>query len=247
MPPASFDFFFLTAGLYLVVLIGVVIHLVKQSFAQQEERYKLQERQIETELKLKESRLKLLQGQLHPHMLFNSLNTIYGFSLQKSEKASGLIINLSNLLDYMLYHCDAERIPLEKEIEFLNNFIEIEKHKFTNELALKVEWPEKTEDYLISPLVLLPFVENCFKHSKDAGTLKPVISINSEIIDNRLLFTAVNTFDQINNISKSEGVGIQNIRERLNLIYPGNHELNVFKKENNYRIELKLELDKMIS
>jgi len=245
MPLASFDFFFLTAGLYLIILVGVVFHLVKESFKQQEEKFKLQEKQIETDLKLKESKLKLLQGQLHPHMLFNSLNTIYGFSLQKSDKASNLIINLSNLLDYMLYHCDVERIPLDKEIEFLDNFIEIEKHKFSEEIDLHIEWPVKTDDYLIAPLVLLPFCENCFKHSKHTKEQKPIITIKSSITDNKLLFEALNSFDPEQKPVKDGGVGIQNVRERLNLIYPNYHELTISQENNLYIIKLSLELDKL--
>lgn len=243
MPPASFDLFFLTAGLYLIILFGVVIHLVKETFKQQEERYRIQEQQIETELKLKESKLKLLQGQLHPHMLFNSLNTIYGHSLQKSEKAPDLIINLSNLLDYMLYHCDVERIPLEKEIEFLKDFIELEKHKFPETLNLDVSFPENAEHYNIAPLILLPFCENCFKHAKHTVATKPNISIKLRVFENQLRFETSNTYDSKAQKSKKSGVGIQNVKERLKLIYPDKHELQNQQDQNQYNVFLRLKLD----
>jgi len=243
MPETTFDLFYISAGMYMVVLIGVAIHFVKETFNQQEEKYKLNEKQISTELKLKETRLKMLQNQLHPHMLFNSLNMIYGHSLKKSDKTSDLIINLSNMLDYMLYRCEDDRILLEKEIEFLNNYIELEKNKFDDSLMLDIAWPDRQNHFSIAPLILLPFCENCFKHVKQTSNEQPRIDIKGIIDGNRFVFTARNTFSLVGRKSGLKGIGIQNVNERLNLLYGGKFNLNTREEDGTYNLQLTLELD----
>ena len=243
MPATTFDLFFISAGMYLVVLIGVAIHFIKETFNQQVEKFKLNEKQISTELKLKETRLKMLQNQLHPHMLFNSLNMIYGHSLKKSDETSDLIINLSNMLDYMLYRCGDERILLEKEIDFLTDYIELEKHKFDDSLILDIHWPELQNEFLIAPMILLPFCENCFKHVKQTTDQQPRVEIEGLIDGSRLIFTTRNTFSGDSRKSEFKGIGIQNVKERLKLLYDDKFDLSVSKEKGMYFLQLKLELD----
>jgi sensor histidine kinase YesM len=142
LPPASFDFKMLTAGLYLVIILGVAIHFTRETLKQQRTAFELSKKQIETVLSLNETRLKLLQNQLHPHMLFNSLNTIYGLSLQQSPRTPDLVLNLSNMLDYMLYQGNSEKIVLKAEIDFLKNYIEIEENCFKHTRNLQDIYPE---------------------------------------------------------------------------------------------------------
>jgi len=243
LPPASFDFKLLTAGLYLVILLGVAIHFTRRSLSQQRSSFEIRKQQMETELLLKETRLKLLQNQLHPHMLFNSLNTIYGLSLQQSDKTSGLILNLSNMLDYMLYQCDTDKIVLKKEIDFLKNYIEIEKQRFSEDITLIIEWPENDEQYLIAPLLLLPIVENCFKHTRHIRDTKPEIHIKCGIKKGGLHFLTSNSYRQNEKSSQTEGIGIRNLKERLALLYPGKYELKNSIQNNHYIVEIVLELD----
>ena len=243
MPETTFDIFFISAGMYMVVLVGVAIHFVKEVFNQQEEQYKLHEKQISTELKLKETRLKMLQNQLHPHMLFNSLNMIYGHSLKKSDKTPGMVINLSNMLDYMLYRCEDERILLEKEIDFLKDYIELEKNKFNDELILDVKWPDRQNEFLIAPLILLPFCENCFKHVKHTINQQLRIKIRGVIDGNKLVFSTLNTFNSDSRKSEMKGIGIQNVKERLKMIYSEKYDLTVDEKNDQYKLQLTLELD----
>jgi sensor histidine kinase YesM len=245
MPGTTFDIFYVSAGLYLAVLVGIAIHFVRDTFKNQEQNYRLQQKEISTELKLKETRLKMLQNQLHPHMLFNSLNLIYGYSLKKSEKTSGLVINLSNMLDYMLYRCNDDLVLLENEINFLKDYIELEKQKFDKELDLNVYWPDDQDKYMIAPLLLLPVCENCFKHVKHQAGRSPKISISGRIRDERLYFSATNSFIKGSRKSKVKGIGIQNLKERLNILYENRHELKILEKDETYSVDLTIHLDKI--
>jgi len=242
MPSTTFDLFFISAGMYLVVLVGVAIHFVKETFNQQEEKHLMVEQQISTDLQLKETRLKMLQNQLHPHMLFNSLNLIYGHSLKKSDATPGLVINLSNMLDYMLYRCDEERVLLEKEMNFLKDYVSLEQNKFID-LNLEISWPEKQNEFLIAPLILMPFFENCFKHVKHTSDKQPFIKIKSEIIENRLVFETSNSYNIKSRKTDIKGIGIQNVRERLAILYENSYDLKIDATADAYNIRLTLLLD----
>ncbi len=246
LPPASFDFKMLTAGLFIVILTGVAIHFTRESLRQQRSSFELRKKQIETELSLNETRLKLLQNQLHPHMLFNSLNTIYGLSLQQSPKTPDLVLNLSNMLDYMLYQCDTEKIVLKNEIDFLKNYIDIEKQRFPEGLSLKIEWPPNDEQYEIAPLMLLPLIENCFKHTRSLQEINPEIHIKATLKKNRFHLHTSNNYRENENSLQNTGIGLNNLHERLALLYSGKHEINTQIKDGRYHMDLFLELDAKI-
>ena len=242
MPGTTFDLFFISAGMYLVVLIGVAIHFVKETFNQQEEKHLMLERQISTGLQIEEARLKMLQHQLHPHTLFNSLNLIYGHSLKKSDLTPDLVIHLSNMLDYMLYRCDEESVLLEKEINFLKDYITLEQNKFID-LDLKISWPEKQNEFLIAPLILLPFIENCFKHVKHTSDKQPFIKITSEIIENQLIFNTTNSYNIESRKTDIKDIGIKNVQERLAILYENNFDLKIDSTNGVYSVQLTLLLD----
>ena len=243
LPPASFDFKMLSAGLYLVIILGVAIHFTRETLKQQRTAFELSKKQIETELSLNETRLKLLQNQLHPHMLFNSLNTIYGLSLQQSPRTPDLMLNLSNMLDYMLYQCNTERIILKNEIDFLKNYIEIEKQRFPEGLSLEIDWPDKDEEYEIAPLLLLPIVENCFKHTRNLQDIHPEIRIKASLETGRFYLHTSNNYRKNEKPGRSTGIGLNNLNERLVLLYPDKHEMSSRIENNRYIVDLTLELD----
>lgn len=245
MPKTTFDLFYISAGLYLAVLVGVAIHFVSETFKKQEQFHKLQQREMETELKLKETRLKMLQNQLHPHMLFNALNLIYGHSLKKSDKTPNLVINLSNMLDYMLYRCNEELVLLENEIGFLKDYIELEKHKLDDDVKLVVLWPENQDQYMIAPLLLLPVCENCFKHVKQVAGQKPRIEIRCQIREDRLTLNTTNTFVKGSRKTEVKGIGLQNLKERLEILYKGRHELQIDESDETYNLTLSIDIDKV--
>jgi len=239
LPPASFDFKMLTAGLYLVIILAVAIHFTRETLKQQRTAFELSKKQIETELSLNETRLKLLQNQLHPHMLFNSLNTIYGLSLQQSPRTPDLVMNLSN----MLYQCNTERIVLKNEIDFLKNYIEIEKQRFPEELSLEIDWPDRDEEYEIAPLLLLPIVENCFKHTRNLQDIYPEIRIIASLEKGRFYLHTSNNYRKNEKPGRSTGIGLNNLNERLVLLYPDKHKMCSRTENDRYIVDLTLELD----
>ena len=150
--------------LNFVVFFAIAVKQVKRAFFIQQEKNELEKMKLTTELQLREAELKLLKAQVQPHFLFNTLNNLYGLTLEKSDDAPELVLRLSEILDYILYRCDVNRVPLSEEIKNLINYIEIEKIRYSDNLKLNLQFPENTGSLKIAPLILLPFVENAFKH-----------------------------------------------------------------------------------
>jgi LytS/YehU family sensor histidine kinase len=142
----------------------------------------------------------------------------------------------------MLYRCDEERIVLEKEIDFLKDYIALEKHKFKN-LRLELSWPARQDSFLIAPLILLPFCENCFKHVKSTTGQESFIKIHGKIINQNLVFTTFNTCNASGINSNIKGIGIKNVSERLAILYENKHELKIEAKENTYQLQLTIALE----
>ncbi len=243
--PQQDDILILIAGNYLVVIMAVVIHFIRESYRRLIEKDNLQEQKQLTELKLKEANLKLLQGQIHPHFLFNMLNNLYGLVKENAENSREVIIKLSGLLDYMLYECDKQEVVLEKEISFIKNYIELERVRHDEDFNVKVNFPGNIDDVKIAPLVLFPFVENAFKHGFH-DPKESFIHMKFNIELDKL------NFEIENNISKvlsdkylnqeGEGIGLKNIRERLELIYKDKYRLDIINNKNTFKVKLKIDL-----
>jgi two-component system LytT family sensor kinase len=203
---------------------------------------KVEHDKLEAELKLKESELKLLKGQIQPHFLFNTLNNLYLLALEKSDKTPDLVLRLSEMLSYITYDCSAEKIPLDKEIEFINSFIELEKIRYEKcDIYLKISG--NTQNIQIAPLILHTFIDNSFKHGALQENDSPWIRFNLAVNDNHLTFSAENSKKHENDQQrKTEGIGIINAMKRLNLIYPDRHELIINDSVDRYSALLKIEL-----
>jgi two-component system, LytTR family, sensor kinase len=197
---------------------------------------------LEAELKLRESELKLLKGQIQPHFLFNTLNNLYLLALEKSDKTPDLVLRLSEMLSYITYDCSAEKIPLEKEIEFINSFIELEKIRYeTCDIFLKISG--NTQNIQIAPMILHTFIDNSFKHGTqmENGSLEMKFSLT--VNENHLTFFTENSKKHENDQpGKAPGIGISNARKRLNLIYPDRHELIINDSVDKYSVLLKIGL-----
>ena len=175
--------------------------------------------------------------QIHPHFLFNSLNTIYGFALKKSDKAPEMILKLSNLLDYILYQIEKPQVLLKDEIDHLLDYVSLEKMRFHDTLEVAVETSVLNENIQISPMLLIPFVENAFKHGTIIdGKLKVSICIKTK--ENKLFFTIVNSSIVEKNVIK--GIGLENIEKRLNMLYPKSYNLAMNQIDNKFRIALEI-------
>jgi sensor histidine kinase YesM len=232
--------------LNFIVFFAIAVKQLKRAFFMQQEKNELEKCRLNTELKLKEAELKLLKAQIHPHFLFNTLNNLYGLSLEKSVEAPELVLRLSDILDYILYRCNEPRVKLDDEIENLRNYIEIEKVRYSKKLKLDIEFPIDTGNLKIAPLIILPFVENAFKHGVSNFPGVARVSAKITLAENKLVFKIENSKNPIkakDDENHSSGIGLQNVRKRLKMIYPDNFILKIDEKDKTYSVNLTLQLE----
>ena len=198
-----------------VFIAGVAIALKQYSISQklQQREHKLIREKLETELNF-------LKSQVNPHFLFNTLNNIYSLARKKSDDTADVVIRLSKLLRFMLYETQHQKISIEKEIHFLSDYIEHEKMRYGDRLNIRFNHVSDDANAGILPLILVPFVENAFKHGASETTAKAFIDINLELKDKQLLFTVKNSFEQESVTQIKEGIGLKNLKRQLELRYP---------------------------
>lgn len=219
---------------YATVALAVCIYIINDYRVKQSLNAKLIKAKAEAEIKL-------LKGQLHPHFLFNSLNNIYSLALLQSEHTADSILKLTDLLDYLVYRANLEAVPLEKEVQLLENYIGLEKLRYGEHLKVTMKLEEVSDEVMIAPLILLPFAENCFKHGGPGQDGNFVIQLALQADHNELFFSLKNTKKQRRSESTSSGgIGLQNLRERLKLIYPSQHQLDIIETNNTYQVELRV-------
>lgn len=182
-----------------------------------------------------------LKAQINPHFLFNNLNTIYSMASQNDERTSETVLKLSDFLRYILYDTAGETIPLQKEVEIIETYISLQKERINSEMT-SVEFKTKGDfsEVKIAPLLLLPLVENCFKHG--IGKSKGEIKIDIEFDDKHLRFRTFNTVALRETSNGNGGIGIVNVEKRLNLIYPDRHSIEFQEKDGGFRLEMKIHL-----
>jgi sensor histidine kinase YesM len=198
----------------------------------------------ETKANASDAELKLLQSQLSPHFLFNTLNNLYALSIHDASKLPPLLLKLSDLLRYTVYDTKATLVSLDDELSYIKNYIDFEKIRLGERLELSVNWPETlTEAPPIAPMLLIVFVENAFKHSKNTQDPRIRIAIDLQIWGKTLLFSIQNSFDP--NLPKHtpeqhSGLGLENVKKRLELAYPNRHDLSIEQKNNTFMVKLRL-------
>lgn len=213
---------FIVLGVFFVVLITTTFQLVIHNYKSQVHNEDLKNKILSAQLHLKEQELKYLKMQIHPHFLFNSLNTIYGLALTKGDKTPEMILKLSSLLDYILYQVDKPAVLLADEVRHIEDYIGLEKIRFSDTLRVKFDQDFDNGAQEIAPMLLLPFVENSFKHAvKKNG----VLSINMRLQQhgNTLDFFIENP--ALEKQEAQNGIGLANIQKRLSMLYPDKHEL----------------------
>jgi len=181
--------------------------------------------------------LQLLKAQVHPEFLFNTLNNIYSFSMNSSPKTPGLILKLSSLLSYMLYDCKAEEVRLEKEIEIMKNYIDLEKEWYDNTVEISWSVEGDIKDKFITPLLMLPFLENAFKHGTSEQIEKPWLSIDLSVKSDTLRCKIANSKNEFVSY-RENGIGLTNVKKRLEFIYSGRHELKLNDEGNFFVVSL---------
>ena len=194
----------------------------------------------------KESELEFLKSQINPHFLFNNLNNLYAHAIENSSKTPDIILALSSILRYMLYECKAKYVPLSKELEHLKNFIELHELQIEGRGKVKFSTNDLSSGYQIAPLILMVFVENAFKHSSSSQTENINIDINLNVEDDgKLTFICKNTFQNQTNLDKlSTGIGLMNVKKRLELIYPNLYTLKIFDEHDIYQVFLTMDLNR---
>lgn len=193
---------------------------------------------------VKESELQFLKTQINPHFLFNNLNNLYSYAIENSPKTPSIILELSSVLRYMLYDCKEDFVPLDKEIEHLKSFTALNELQIENRGVVEFKSDTTTLNYKIAPLILMVFIENAFKHS--TASLSDAINIFISIKINesgKLHFSCKNNFTlTANNQSLSKGIGLKNVKKRLEILYPNKHELIIKDKDTIFDVNLILDL-----
>jgi hypothetical protein len=224
------------AGLRGSITVGggaAAIKLMKCFYEEQQTALVLEKEKANAELQM-------LKAQLHPHFLFNTLNNIYSYTQDVSEKASRMIMGLSQLLRYILYDCSKPLVPLDKELKMIRDYVELESTRYDDSLDISLQLPE-VSGFLISPLVLLPFIENAFKHGASQMTEHPWVSLSVTMNADILFMKLINGKPETVKIT-TPGIGIENVRKRLQLLYPDRHTLAINNEQEMYIINLDLKL-----
>jgi len=219
----------LPAGLLLI------IRFYRDWLAFQKERTEMVNHRLEAELQM-------LKSQLNPHFLFNVLNNLYALAIQKSEDTPRLIARLSDLFEFMLYQSSKNMVPLSDEVELIKTYSELQRMKYGDRLEFNINFENGDAQRKVAPLILFPFIENCFKHgcSNDPG--RPRIDIDITLGQDQIVFQVSNSKPSKSTSveKKAGGIGIENTRKRLEILYPGKHELRIKDLPDVYHVELVL-------
>lgn len=231
-------------GVYFVVIVATMISLFFYSYRSNLRNEDLRNKFLQTQLQLKEQELRFLKMQIHPHFLFNSLNVIYGSALQKKDQTPDMILKLSNLLDYILYQVEKPKVLLIDELNHISDYIDLEKVRFHDTLKVEFNRENIDETVAIAPMLLIPFVENSFKHGAIVeGCLQVFIDI--KILKGLLIFEIRNTIKS-GEVS-APGIGLENIRKRLELLYQDRNSLTIEEEGHFFKVRLEVELEKQNS
>ena len=240
----SFQNYFITnqsysfLSMFLIGSASTVYSIISDWFIHQSERKELQTQKMQSELKF-------LRSQINPHFLFNTLNNLYALTLKKSEDAPEIVLKLSEMMRYMLYECNERRVPLAKEIAYMKNYLDLERLRQHNAIDIHLDIHGEIVDQKIAPLLLIPFIENSFKHGLSNLIDHGYVNIFVNVDDQHLSFVIENSkgpSQPKQSHRKSGGIGLVNVRRRLNLIYPDQYHLQIKNKPNSYTVALELDL-----
>lgn len=230
----NYQYYFDALPAMIIILITLLVGYVIQEFL-----VKLKtEKYIQNEQAIAE--LNLLKSQISPHFLFNVLNSLYALSLSKSDKTPDVILQLSDILRYSLYEAQEREVPVTEEVAIIETYIAIEKIRIPDTTDISFRH-SGIADAKMAPMLLLPLIENAFKHGVDSTIDHSYIHASLHKEENQLIFTCENTF-KVAKTSKVGGIGIQNIRKRLELLYPSRHQLNIKQQEGIHQVTLLIEL-----
>jgi hypothetical protein len=194
-----------------------------------------------------ESELQLLTAQVHPHFLFNTLNCIYSFALRRSPVAADLVGSLERTLRYMINSSTVESVPLSREIGMLEDYVRLERMRYGDRLSISMEVTGECDGKKIDPLLLIPLIENCFKHGVGAALEEAWIKMRIFIEDAFIRAEFSNSQSLPSVESERKGIGLKNVRKRLELLYPGQHSLEVSRPPGAFRVFIRFPLNQKIA
>jgi two-component system sensor histidine kinase AlgZ len=221
----------------------IVIFVAMLRFAKDWFEFEARKKEIENEKLTAE--LTFLKAQINPHFLFNTLNNLYYLAYSKSENTTEVIAKLSQMMRYMIYESNHSRVLLSREIEYMQNYISLERLRLNNQIPIKFEVDGKVEDVWITPLIFITFLENAFKHGVTNNNPNAWVNVSIRLENKTCIYRVENSKimnAQIDNGGKS-GIGLQNVKRRLELSYPGQYQLDVDDKSDRYAVELNLTLN----
>ena len=219
---------------FLVSFVGV-LRFVEDWFELEATRKQLQNDNLTAELRF-------LKAQINPHFLFNTLNNLYYLAFTNSPNTTEVIAKLSQMMRYMIYESNHQRVPLSKEIEYLENYISLEKLRLEAHIPIDFEVEGKVENVRIAPLILITFLENAFKHGISNSQKEAWIKANLVIKEQDITYTVSNSKipKDSRTVTEKSGIGLQNVKRRLELSYPNQYQLDIQDAPNTYDIELKI-------
>jgi hypothetical protein len=218
------------------ISIALAVKMLKTWYLSQQKHAQLQEETAAAEMRL-------LNAQIQPHFLFNTLNNIYSFSLYQSPRAAELASTLSHTLEYMILECQEPLVQLEKEINMVMNYFTLEKARYGNRIRIHTAIKGDPTSRTITPLLMIPFAENCFKHGASKMTGGSWIELSIEITDKMLYFTLANSKpDAVWTTPNKTRIGLENVRKRLRLLYPDRHGLLIKDGDDRFTVEMHVPL-----
>ena len=218
----------------LIFTVGTCISVIQRWLKTEHNRKETENEKLNTELSF-------LKSQVNPHFFFNTLNNIYSLAVVRSEKTAPAVMKLSSIMRYILTETQRDKVPLSNEVDFIHNFIDLQQVRLTDKVVLNFSAEGAIDKLLVAPLLFIPFVENAFKYgvsTKESSNITIEIRTNGDTI----LFSSRNYIvPSENNLMENTGIGINNVKRRLELMYPGKHTLTTTEKDNYYTVHLEIE------
>lgn len=224
--------------LFLIAGGSTVLKIISDWQRHQRDRKDLETQRMQSEIRF-------LKSQINPHFLFNTLNSLYALTLKKSDKAPEIVIKLSEMMRYMLYECNERRVPLYKEVNYVQNYLDLEQLRQSGQAEITFDVEGNISDQSIAPLIFIPFLENSFKHGINHQLGDGYVHVRMKVLDDKLLLHISNskpTQPPVPMDKTSGGIGLVNVERRLNLLYPTQYKLDIRDEPKEHIVELSLDL-----
>ena len=231
---------FLFLGSFLIALLSTILRVITDWWRYQHEKQTLTTQTIQTELRF-------LKSQINPHFLFNTLNNLYALTLKKSDKAPEIVLKLSEIMRYMLYECNEKRVLLTKEIQYIHNYLDLERLRQAGEADIRFTTEGIISDQMVAPLLFVPFLENSFKHGlnlhvRGGGFVRLHLAVRGDDLEFFIENSKAERLPRQEH-PRSGGIGLANVRQRLAILYPESYNLIVLDEPHRYAVTLQLQLN----